>query len=80
MKFFHKWLEGKHAPLDPENIQEEEAPTEDTIVFETVGTVPSSSSTSATVDQRLFKLLFDDIVSNKRQIKTSKLATISYWP
>lgn len=27
LKFSHKWLKGKHAPLDPGNVQEEETPT-----------------------------------------------------
>lgn len=55
LKCSHKWLEGRYAPLDLGNVQEKETPTEDTIVPETVDTVPNSSSTLATTDQRLLK-------------------------
>lgn len=76
LKFSHKWLEGRHASLDPENVQEEYTPSEKTTMLETVdtvvGTIPGSSSTSIIIDQRLLKLLFDEIAANERQIKDLK--------
>lgn len=57
-------------------MQEEEAPIDDTTVLEIVSTDASivfgSLSTSTIVDQRVLKLLSDDIVANERQIKDLK--------
>ncbi|PPR94560.1 hypothetical protein GOBAR_AA26110 [Gossypium barbadense] len=72
MKFPHKWLECRHAPLDHSNVEEEKAPTEDTTVLEILGTVHGSSNTSTVVDQRPLKLFSNEITANDRQIKDLK--------
>ncbi|PPR93956.1 hypothetical protein GOBAR_AA26715 [Gossypium barbadense] len=78
LKFFHKWLEGKHAPMDLSNVQEELSPTEDTIVPVLVGTVLGSSNTS-TVLIRAFSSCFLMILLPMRgRSKTSKHAIVIY--
>lgn len=62
--------------MNPENVYEEEAPTEETTKPETIGTdastISGSSSTSTVDDQKLHKLIFDELVATERQIKDLK--------